>query len=290
MIHFREEEELAIVIGDLFLPISLINAEFLQQWESSLESLLNSGRFDNFKSWFDENQEDLFKLSNERKFELSQYKIYPLLRKPSKIWGIGLNYVDHATDLDEDAPKSIPASFMKAHTTIIGHRDEICIPTLSERTTGEAELGIILKKKCHNVKPEKWLSVVAGFTTILDMTAEDILRKNPRYLTVSKNFDTFFSLGPILITPDEIPDISKLNVATVINGKIHAQNKVANMTFSPSFLVSFHSRVMTFLPGDIISTGTPRAVILKHHDILECQIDGFPSLINPVIDSKESEL
>jgi 2-keto-4-pentenoate hydratase/2-oxohepta-3-ene-1,7-dioic acid hydratase in catechol pathway len=128
--------------------------------------------------------------------------------------------------------------------------------------------------------------VVAGFTTIIDMTAEDILRKNPRYLTLSKNFDTFFSFGPQIITPDEIENISRLNVQTVINGRVHAENTVSNMTFPPDFLVSFHSKVMTLLPGDIISTGTPRATPLSHGDKMECRISGFHPLINPVIDLK----
>jgi 2-keto-4-pentenoate hydratase/2-oxohepta-3-ene-1,7-dioic acid hydratase in catechol pathway len=128
--------------------------------------------------------------------------------------------------------------------------------------------------------------VVAGFTTIIDMTAEDILRQNPRYLTVSKSFDTFFSFGPQLVTPDEIPDVSTLEVSTVLNGRVHAQNVVANMSFSPAFLVSFLSRVMTLLPGDIISTGTPGACAIADGDVVECRINGFPSLINPVVDFK----
>ena len=79
----------------------------------------------------------------------------------------------------------------------------------------------------------------------------------------------------------------KLKVATVINGQIHAQNVVSNMTFPPDYLVSFHSAVMTMLPGDIISTGTPRAVHINHGDVVECWIDGFEPLVNPVIDLKK---
>ena len=130
------------------------------------------------------------------------------------------------------------------------------------------------------------MSVVAGFTTILDMTAEDILRQNPRYLTLSKSFDTFFSFGPQLVTPDEIKDASKLVVSTILNGKVYAENVVANMTFSPDFLVSFLSGVMTLLPGDIISTGTPGAVVIKEGDIVKCKINGFLPLKNPVKDLK----
>jgi len=176
---------------------------------------------------------------------------------------------------------------MKPDTTIIGYGDTIEIPLQSERTTAEAELGIIIGKKCKDVEQEDWLSVVAGFTPIIDMTAEDILRRNPRYLTVSKSFDTFFSFGPHLVTPDEIEDILKLEVATIINGEVHAQNVVSNMTFPPPFLVSFHSKIMTLLPGDIISTGTPGAVPIHEGDTVECRITGLSPLLNPVRDMKE---
>jgi 2-keto-4-pentenoate hydratase/2-oxohepta-3-ene-1,7-dioic acid hydratase in catechol pathway len=175
---------------------------------------------------------------------------------------------------------------MKPDTTIIGFNDTIKIPKLSEKTTGEAELGLIFSKRCKNVKREDWLSVLAGFTTIIDMTAEDILRRNPRNLTQSKSFDTFFSFGPILYTVEEIKDVSRLKVQTILNGKIGAENSVANMTFPPDVLVAYHSQIMTMLPGDIISTGTPGAVTLKDGDRIECHISGLQPLINPVIDLK----
>ncbi|MCL5934972.1 MAG: fumarylacetoacetate hydrolase family protein, partial [Firmicutes bacterium] len=118
------------------------------------------------------------------------------------------------------------------------------------------------------------------------MASEDILRKNPRYLTRSKSFDTFFSFGPVLVTPDEVGNVAGLKVATVLNGRVHRENYVSNMTFPPYFLVSFHSKVMTLLPGDIISTGTPGAAVIQGGDVVECVICGFERLVNPVIDVK----
>jgi 2-keto-4-pentenoate hydratase/2-oxohepta-3-ene-1,7-dioic acid hydratase in catechol pathway len=114
------------------------------------------------------------------------------------------------------------------------------------------------------------------------MTAEDILETNPRYLTRSKSFDTFFSFGPELVTVDEVPDVDALEVATLINGSEHRRNVVSNMTFRPWWLVAFHSRVMTLLPGDIISTGTPGAVHIRAGDVAGCTITGFRDLSNPV--------
>jgi 2-keto-4-pentenoate hydratase/2-oxohepta-3-ene-1,7-dioic acid hydratase in catechol pathway len=124
--------------------------------------------------------------------------------------------------------------------------------------------------------------VVAGLTTVIDVTAVDILERNPRYLTLAKSFDTFFSFGPQLVTLDEVERIDDLEVSTVINGQLHRKSKVSNMTFSPWFLVSFHSKVMTLLPGDIISTGTPGAVTISEGDTVACEIEGFETLSNPV--------
>ena len=129
-------------------------------------------------------------------------------------------------------------------------------------------------------------------TTIadIDMTAEDILQKNPRYLTRSKSFDTFFSFGPELVTADEVEDVHRLEVSTIINGELHRKNAVANMMFTPWKLVSFHSKVMTLLPGDIISTGTPGAVVIRDGDVVTCDISGFAPLSNPVKDLKKSPI
>ena len=133
----------------------------------------------------------------------------PLYRHPRKIWGIGLNYRDHAKDLEAIYPDE-PASFIKGDQTIIGPGDVIELPPESQRVTAEAELGVIIDKPCRRVSEADALSYVAGYCLILDMTAEDILQRNPRYLTRSKNFDTFFSFGPELVTTDEVADVLAL--------------------------------------------------------------------------------
>lgn len=283
-----EDREFAAVISPRgAVPICEINSRFGFSWSGDLFSIIQNQELDEMVSWFNQKGNDLLEEEAQVCIPRENLRYGPLFRHPSKIWGIGLNYVDHASDLAEKAPSVAPASFMKPDTTIIGPGEDVLIPLQSEKTTGEAELGIIMGKRCRNVKREDWLSVVAGFTTIIDMTAEDILRINPRYLTMSKSFDSFFSFGPQFVTPDEIPNVNELKVSTMINGNVHASNVVSNMTFPPDYLVSFHSDVMTLLPGDIISTGTPRAVPLSHGDTVGCCIDGFESLFNPVKDLKK---
>jgi len=275
-----------IVISKGLLPIAKVNEVLGKNWSSDMLEIIQSGQLEEIKAWYLADGKGQAEAMAEHAITKEAAIFAPLYRQPSKIWGIGLNYVDHAGDLAEKAPTVAPASFCKFNTTIIGPGDEIKIPVQSQKTTGEAELAVIYGKKCKDVEQEDWLSVVAGFTTVIDMTAEDLLRVNPRYLTYTKNFDTFFSLGSILVTPDEIEDVMKLNVATVLNGEIYAQNVISNMTFPPDYLISFHSKVATMLPGDIISTGTPRAVHINDGDVVECRIDGFESMTNPVVDLK----
>lgn len=279
-------EQAALVLAPGLLPLAALNRRTGRAWPTDLVALITTGELAGLLHWFRRGGREEAAALHAELLDPTAVRFGPLYRRPRKIWGIGLNYVAHAADLAEKAPNEEPASFMKPDTTIVGPGDTITIPRQSAKTTGEAELGVILGRECRDVPEADWLGAVAGFTTILDMTAEDILRKNPRYLTRSKSFDTFFSFGPVMLTPDEIPDVLQLKVATVINGRVHAENVVSNMTFPPPWLVSFHSRVMPWLPGDILSTGTPQAVPLAHGDVLECRIDGFPPLVNPVIDLK----
>jgi len=268
------------------VPVQRINEAFDGGWPTAMRVLIEAGRVGEMNDWYRRKGCAEIDRRPQLAIDRQQVAYAPPYRHPPKIWGIGLNYREHAADLSERSPTSAPASFMKPSTTIIGPGEAIRIPDLSHRTTAEAELGVVIGKRCKDVPQENWLDVVAGFTTILDMTAEDILQQNPRFLTRSKSFDTFFSFGPQLITPDEAGDVNGLQVSTMINGSVHAENTVNHMTFTPDVLVSYHSRVMTLLPGDIISTGTPGAVPIRHKDTVECRITGFATLANPVIDLK----
>ena len=229
-----------------------------------------------------------------------QVEYAPLYRNPKRIFGIGLNYAEHAGDIGNAPPQGFPGSFFKMADTLIGPGDEIQLPTLKEaqKTTAEAELGIIMGRDCRDVAQEDWQSAIVGYTTILDMTEESILKGNdylsgnPRYLCIVKNFPTFFSFGPQLVTPDEVPDVLKLEVQSVHNGEIHAKNTVDHMTHTPDRLVSLHSQIQGWYAGDILATGTPRAFHIQDGDVAECRIvgpDGFAMepLVNPVVDLKK---
>lgn len=204
-------------------------------------------------------------------------------RHPGKIWGIGLNYAEHAGDLSAQLPDQ-PASFIKADHTIIGPGEAIRIPEQSSRTTAEAELGIIIGRRAESVPEDRALDYVFGLCLILDQTAEDILQENPRYLTRAKNFPTFFSFGPEIVTIDDpaLADLNSLRVSTVVNDKVIRENSVSHMTHGPARLVAFHSAMMPLYPGDIISSGTPGAGVIRSGDTAQAHCPGFTTLTNPV--------
>jgi 2-keto-4-pentenoate hydratase/2-oxohepta-3-ene-1,7-dioic acid hydratase in catechol pathway len=265
--------------------VDRINERFNRCWSTDMWSLIQSGEIAELNDWYNSEGQSSLKNIKDELIPAEDAAFMPLYRNPRKIWAVGLNYKEHAADISAEIPDE-PANFTKPDTAIIGYRDYIEIPHQSEETHAEAELGIIIGKQCKNIHREDWLSVVAGFTTTLDMTAMDILRKNLRYLNRAKSFDTFLSLGPQLLTPDEIDDLMNLRISTVLNGEVRASNIVDNMAFPPDYLVSFHSQFMTLCAGDIIITGTPGGVQIKDGDTVECRIDGFEPLINPVRDLK----
>jgi len=151
----------------------------------------------------------------------------------------------------------------------------------------DVECGLVIGRYCRNVSEADAFDHVLGVTTILDQTAEDILERNPRFLTRSKSFPGFFSFGPEIVPMAELPngarDLSALEVSTVLNGTVHRTNTVARMRYSPQFLISFHSAVMPLYPGDIIATGTPGAVHVRAGDVVQCRIPAVGVLTNPVV-------
>lgn len=298
-IKLNNKEVAGIVAGKGILPVAELNRQTGSSWKEDMMSLIQAQEIPVMTKWYNEGgKEEIEKL--EGIVPKAEVVYAPLYRNPKRIFGIGLNYVDHAGDIGSAAPQGFPGSFFKMADTLIGPGDEIHLPTLKEaqKTTAEAELGVIMGKDCRDVSEENWLDAVVGYTTILDMTEESILKGNdyvkgnPRYLCIVKNFPTFFSFGPELVTPDEVPDVLKLNVQSVHNGEVYAENVVSNMTHRPARLVSLHSSIQGWYAGDILSTGTPRAFHIQDGDIAECRIqgpDGFEMepLKNPVVDLKK---
>jgi 2-keto-4-pentenoate hydratase/2-oxohepta-3-ene-1,7-dioic acid hydratase in catechol pathway len=198
---------------------------------------------------------------------------------PPKIWCIGLNYKSHAEDIDAVQPEE-PGSFMKPASCMFQPGGKIVLPPpeVSNDVDAEGELAIVIGRSCRFVPQDKAREVIYGFTTTLDLTALDVLRKNPRYLTRSKSIDTFFSFGPVIVTADEVPDIDGLEVITEHNGAVWSRDFVRNMKHRPLGLVAFHSEFFTLHPGDIISTGCPKGARIKPGDTVRARIEGVGTL------------
>ncbi len=199
---------------------------------------------------------------------------------PPKIWCIGLNYHSHAVDIDAVQPEE-PGSFMKPASCMFRPGGEIVLPPpeVSNDVDAEGELGVIIGRAARFLDDAREAATaIFGYTTTLDLTALDILRKNPRYLTRAKSIDTFFSFGPVVVTADEIDDVSRLEVITEHNGTVCSRDFVRNMKHGPLELVRFHSQFMTLYPGDLISTGCPKGARIRAGDRVRAVIPGVGEL------------
>jgi 2-keto-4-pentenoate hydratase/2-oxohepta-3-ene-1,7-dioic acid hydratase in catechol pathway len=259
-----------ILRGDKILPISEVNAKRGARFPLELLALIQT-----------ENLDALADLSQGLAAALPLAEVvlrlpYP---RPGKIWCIGLNYKSHAEDINAVQPDE-PGAFMKPSSSVFEPGGFIELPPerLTKDVDAEGELAIVFGKRCREVPIESIEDVILGYTTTLDLTALDILAKNPRYLQRAKSFDTFFSFGPVIVTKDEVADVNALEVVTKHNGEIFSRDFVRNMRHLPYKLASFHTDVMTFEPGDILSTGCPKGARIKPDDTVEAYIEGVGSL------------
>ncbi len=200
---------------------------------------------------------------------------------PSKIVAIGLNYKDHAAEMNKPLPAE-PLMFMKPSTAVIGPGDAIRIPPDVGEVHYEAELGVVIGKRASRVPVEAALDHVLGLTCLIDVTARELQRKEIQY-TRAKGFDTFAPIGPCIAIG---LDPAALDVEGWLNGKRTQASNTRQLIFSVPQIIAFVSRVMTLLPGDVIATGTPSGVgPLKSGDTFTVKIEGIGELSNPVTDN-----
>ncbi|MBU2600004.1 fumarylacetoacetate hydrolase family protein [bacterium] len=204
------------------------------------------------------------------------------LFKPTKIIACGLNYLDHVNELKMDIPKK-PIIFLKPSTSIIGHLEPIIYPKMANQVDYEAELALVIKDKVKNVSVKEAPNYILGYTCFNDVTARDLQKKDGQW-TRAKSFDTFSPLGPKIISD---LDPTNLDIALYLNGELKQSSHTSNLIFSPFYLISFISQIMTLLPGDIIATGTPAGIgPMKIGDKVEVKIEKIGSLINYVIEKE----
>ena len=196
----------------------------------------------------------------------------------SKAVCIGLNYRDHAEEFGLPIPET-PVVFLKPSTAAAAHGDAIIYPDMCHRLDYEAELAVVIGKRAKDVSESEALDHVLGYTIANDVTARDLQPKNGQW-TIAKGFDTFMPIGPYI--SDEV-DGSCLMITSRVNGETKQKSNTSNLIFGIPYLISYISHVMTLLPGDIISTGTPGGISgMKKGDTVEIEIEGLGILRNTI--------
>lgn len=219
----------------------------------------------------------------------------PAITKPEKIICVGLNYKKHADETKSPYPE-IPILFNKFANALSGHLSEIAVPRTTERLDYEVELGIVIGKTAKYVTEEEALDYVFGYTTTNDLSARDIQKRSPQWMT-GKTMDGFAPVGPYVVTKDEIENPNKLQIKTTLNGEVRQNSNTEDMIFSCEKLISYISHYMTLKPGDLIMTGTPEGVILgmpleervymKPGDTITVEVEGLGALTNTFVEDNE---
>jgi len=199
--------------------------------------------------------------------------------RPSKIIGVGRNYLEHAKELGNEVPKS-PIIFFKPPSALGGPGDPIRLPHASAQVEFEGEIGVVIPSRLGGLSVEAAERTPLGFTCVNDVTARDLQKADGQWGR-AKGFDSFCPVGPRVVSG---LDWRQLEVFCRVNGVQRQHGKAADMAFPIPYLVSFISRIMTLEPGDIIMTGTPAGVAaLKPGDVVEVEIPGVGVLSNPVV-------
>jgi 2-keto-4-pentenoate hydratase/2-oxohepta-3-ene-1,7-dioic acid hydratase in catechol pathway len=198
---------------------------------------------------------------------------------PSKIVAVGRNYRDHAAEFGSAAPEDEPMLFLKAPSALVLGGGDIVLPPESRHVDYEGELALVVGKRVKALPQEAWFSALAGVCCANDVTARDLQKKDKQFAR-SKSFDTFCPVGPAIVPG---LDPSDLAIQTRVNGAVRQSARTSDMVFSPAFLVSYISRMMTLFPGDLILTGTPAGVgPLSPGDVVEVEIERIGVLTNRV--------
>jgi 2,4-didehydro-3-deoxy-L-rhamnonate hydrolase len=206
----------------------------------------------------------------------------PPVARVGKVIGVGLNYADHAAESGMAVP-SEPVIFMKATTAISGPNDPVVIPRGSVKTDWEVELGVVIGDIARDVTTNAALSHVAGYVVVNDVSEREFQLERGGQWVKGKSFDTFAPIGPWLVTRDEIPDPQNLAMWLEVDGHRYQNGNTRTMVFGVASIVSYISRLMTLMPGDVISTGTPPGVglgqkppvYLKPGSVMELEVEGL---------------
>lgn len=225
-----------------------------------------------------------------KKYALRDVHLEAPVPEAQKYMAIGMNYQDHAAEAKK-AGVPIPAVqlwFNKQVSCINGPYNPVCIPRVSDKLDYEAELGVVIGKRCRYISEEDASSVIGGYFVANDFTIRDWQAASPTY-TLGKSFDTHGPIGPWVVTADEISDPHNLEMRLFVNGAIRQQQNTGKMIYNIFQQISHLSQVMTLEPGDLIATGTCSGVgivtnsFLSPGDVVRVEIDGVGHIENRIV-------
>lgn len=225
-------------------------------------------------------------LQASRRLSLSKVRLEAPVPRPGKVLAIGLNYADHVREGNRPMPEH-QIWFSKQATCIVGPNDPIRIPKVSDKIDYEAELCVVIGRKCRHVPASRAFEVIAGFMCGNDVSVRDWQQRSPTMM-MGKGFDTHGPTGPWIVTPDEVADVHNLPIRCLVNGQVMQQASTAEMIFKIPAQIEHLTAAFTLEPGDVIFTGTPAGVgvyrnppvRLKAGDKVRVEIDGLGTLEN----------
>lgn len=234
------------------------------------------------------------RLDTERapSYPLADVHLHAPVPDPSKFLAIGMNYREHleeAKRLGVQVPDS-QVWFNKQVSCVNGPYDPVQMPKVSEQLDYEAELGVVIGRRCRHVPAAEARTVIAGYLVVNDVSVRDWQRRSPT-MTLGKSFNTTGPIGPWIVTDDEVADPHALSMRMLVNGEVRQQTSTGDMIHNIYEQIAYLSTVMTLEPGDLIATGTPSGVgvamtppsFLRIGDVMRVEIDGIGHIENRVV-------
>ena len=200
------------------------------------------------------------------------------------IYGLALNFADHARELNfAELPKE-PIPFIKNPSSVVGHLTPVVRPAGVKYMHYEGELGVVIGRKARRVQRDEAMDYVSGYTVCNDFTVRDFVGNFYRPPIKAKGFDTFGPVGPWIVDAADVPNPHELSIQTRVNGELRQNGNTRDLIFGIPALIEWFSQFMTLAPGTIISTGTPHGLSdVKPGDTVEVSVEGIGSLVNPII-------
>lgn len=256
-----------------------------------IRSLLEAGHagLETVASWIDSGPREEWLLDGEG------VRFGPPISDPSKIIGLGLNYRCHAEEVGA-RPRERPLLFAKAVSSLAGHRDPVWYPEDEEHLDYEAELGVVIGRRCLRLDPADWEEHVAGYTIVNDVSGRDAQFADRKWFR-GKSYDSTCPMGPWIVTRDRIPDPHDLRITATLNGEVRQDGHTRDLLFRIPEILSYASRNITLHAGDVIATGTPAGVgffrnppaCMDPGDEISVTVEGIGTLTNTVVERVDME-